>query len=200
MARTGDRVNTLSTALGNLAGVLLDVERWAEAIVAARESLDIDPDNSNLRNWNNGFLARAYLATGDLARAREAAETARASDEPENLPNVLVLLGIVRLRQGVKQEAGDAFRTAIDKAAALIQFAPNHNCLDAKGLGLAGLALSEEQASTAAADCHRAARALNSDEGVVRRVRWLYDALAPSDPRGLLAAARGWDAGADATS
>jgi len=203
LARALDGVNTkaktlalewprtpLATSLCNLAGVLLDVERWKDAISAAKESLESDKERSDVRNWSNGFLARAYLATGDLVRAREAAEAARAADEPENLPNVLVLLGIVRLRQGEKQEAADAFRAAVDKADALIQFAPNHNCLDAKGLGLAGLSLCDGTGSAAAAECHRAARELNSDQGVVRRVRWLYRALAPCDPAGLLDAAR----------
>ncbi|HEY5908215.1 MAG TPA: tetratricopeptide repeat protein, partial [Vicinamibacteria bacterium] len=193
MLRGGALSNELATALANLAGVLLDAGRYDDAIANAQESLRTDSESINLRNWNSGFLARAHLGKDDLVQARAAAEVGCASDEPENLPNVSTLLGIVCLRQGKREAAADAFRAALGQAEALIQFAPNHNALDAKGVALSGLALCEGSASNAAAESHRAARARNRDDGVVRRVQWLYDALAPADPDGLLAAARRWD-------
>lgn len=193
MLRGGGTTNYLATALANLAGVLLDAGRHDDAIDNAQESLRADPESINLRSWNSGFLARAHLARNDLGAARAAAEVGRGADEPENNANVSTLLGIVCVRQGQRDAAADAFRAALGQADALIQFAPNQNALDAKGLALAGLALCEGSASEAAAESHRAARALNHDEGVIRRVRWHYDALAPADPGGLLAVARRWD-------
>ena len=189
----GGSTNSRGAALANVAGILLDAARWDDAIRVAGESLRVDPDTRNLRNWNGGFIARACLAKGDLAAARAAAEEARQYDEAENNAQVLALLGIICLRQGQRDAAADAFRTAIEKAEPLIRFSSNQGALDAKGIALAGAALCGDEASPPAADSHRAARACNRDAGVIRRVEWLYDAMGPADPRGLLAVARRWD-------
>jgi hypothetical protein len=43
---------------------------------------------------------------------------------------------------------------------------------------------------TAAADAHHAARRINRDPGVVRRVVWLYEQMAPADADQTLDAVR----------
>jgi hypothetical protein len=64
----------------------------------------------------------------------------------------------------------------------------NYGALDAKGLALAGLAVlgGGDRAAEAVA-AFRAARAITSAPGIVGRVRRLLDALAPTDPAGILA-------------
>ena len=151
----------------------------------------MDRASINLRNWNHGFIARAWLALGNLPEARAAAETGRKADEPENNPNVLVLLGIICLRQGEREAATEAFVTAAAKSDAVLQFAANFNALDSKGVALAGLVLCGDTSRlTPAIEAHRSARAINRDAGVVGRVVWLYDQMAPADAAGQLETAR----------
>ena len=191
MLRGKSNPNSVATALANLAGVLLDAGQYDEAIARAMESLETDADSVNLRNWNHGFMARAHLALGRLADARAAAERARAADEPENNPNVLVLLGIACLRLQDLEAAAEAFAAAVAQADVVLQFAPNFSALDAKGVALTGLALCGDRARlTEAVAAHRAARAINRDAGVLRRIAWLNEQMAPADAEGLLAALR----------
>lgn len=174
--------NSVATALSNVAGVLLDAGRYEEAIASARESLVIDGDSLNLRNWSQGFIARAWLGLGEFEEARIAADEGRQADEPENSPNVLVLLGIACLRTGRQDAARDAFALAAAKAEAVLEFAASYNALDAKGVALAGLALCGDLSHVAAAvEAHTAARRINRDAGVVRRVQWLYEQMTPVD-------------------
>jgi tetratricopeptide (TPR) repeat protein len=182
LLRDTSSANSVATALSNVAGVLLDAERYEESIARARESLATDPDSINLRNWNHGFMARAWLGLGKLAEARATAEEGRKADEPENNPNVLVLLGIACLRLGDRDAAAEAFAAAAAQAEAVLQFAANYNALDSKGVALSGLALCGDPSRvTAAAHAHHAARRINRDAGVVRRVVWLYEQMAPAD-------------------
>jgi tetratricopeptide (TPR) repeat protein len=191
MQRPWGAANNVATSLANLAGVLLDAGRYQEALALAADSLGIDPDSDRLGNWNNGFIARAHLGLGDLAKARAAAEAGCASDEPENNPNVLTLLGIICLRQGEPVSAADAFRRALAASEILLQFAGSYNALDAKGVAHAGLSLcGAEESLPEAVKSHNAARAVNRDEGVINRLVWLYDALAPADPGDRLRPAR----------
>ena len=63
----------------------------------------------------------------------------------------------------------------------------NYRACDTQGLALTGLALaSEEQRLPEAIAAYRAARAINRDAGVVRRVLRLFDRLAVADARGIL--------------
>ena len=73
----------------------------------------------------------------------------------------------------------------------MLQFTRNFNALDAKGVALSGLALCGDPSRlTDAVAAHSAARAINGDAGVIRRVAWLNEQMAPADPTGLLAAVR----------
>ncbi len=66
-----------------------------------------------------------------------------------------------------------------------------HDALDAKGLALCGLALCGAAARvTDAIAAYRAARKINKDAGVVKRVLRLLDALAVVDTDGVLAEVR----------
>ncbi|PYR69647.1 MAG: hypothetical protein DMF88_05225 [Acidobacteria bacterium] len=185
MLRDKSNATSFATAVANLAGVLLDAGQYDEAIALATESLATDPDSVNLRNWNHGFIARAHLALGRVSDARAAAERGRAADEPENNPNVLVLLGIACLRQQDVEAAAEAFEAAVAQADVVLQFTRNFNALDSKAVALTGLALCGDRSRLAdAVAVHRAARAINRDAGVMRRVAWLNEQMAPADAAG----------------
>ena len=69
----------------------------------------------------------------------------------------------------------------------LMQSAQNYAALDSKGLAACGLALCGEAARLSdAISAYRAARAINKDAGVVKRVLRLFDALAMVDTEGIL--------------
>jgi len=200
----GDRAGE-GADLGNLAEILIDEGRYADAIQRAKESVKIaeEINSPTLGNFCNGYLALAHFYAGNLSSAREAAETARRHDVPQNNHNVLALLGVieVRLVQGNEYEnlkdvkrksdfarAAEAFTAAVQHAEQMLAHsAQNYDALDAKGLACSGLALCEgAQHVTAAIAAFRAARAINKDAGIVKRVLRLLDELAKADEHGML--------------
>jgi tetratricopeptide (TPR) repeat protein len=184
----GDRAGE-GRHLSNLAEALIDEGRYAEAVQRALESVGIGEEISSPGHgsFSNGCLALAHLCAGDLAAARAAAETARQYDEPENNHYALALLGIIALRQGDGAAAQEAFAAAVAQADALLAHTPQYYAaLDSRGLALceAGNLVSEAVAA------FRAARAINRDAGIVKRVLRLFDALAVADTAGVLAGVR----------
>ncbi len=211
--------------LGNLAQVLIDEGRYTEAIQFAHNGVKIGEEISSpfLGNYNNGCLALALFYSDDLFSAREAAETARQHDVPENNHNVLALLGIIEVRlahndaheaqKNIKRKsdftrAYEAFAAAVQQAEQLLAHsAQNYAALDAKGLALSGLALCEGPPHVAVdtfrvetfrrnvSTTFRAARAINKDAGIVKRVLRLFDELAKADTAGILQDVRAAAAG-----
>jgi len=189
----GDRQGE-GAGLGNLAEALTDEGRYAEAVRRALESVEIGEEISDPRlgSFHNGDLALAHLYAGDLAAARAAAEAARQYDVPENNHYALALLGIIALRQGDGAAAPEAFAAAVAQADALLTHTPQYYAaLDSRGLALCGLALCEAgNLVSEAVAAFRAARAINRDAGIVKRVLRLFDALAAVDTAGVLAGVR----------
>jgi tetratricopeptide (TPR) repeat protein len=187
------------TALDNLAEVLIDEGRYAEAIPLAQESVKIGEEISSPRrgNYSNVYLALAQFYSGDLIIARAACEAARRYDVPENNHYVLALLGGIALRQGIQPAAQEAFAAAVQQAEQLLAHsAQNYKALDSKGLAFSGLALCEGPHHVAAAIAtYRAARAINKDAGIVKRVLRLFDELAKADAAGILKEVRAAAAG-----
>ena len=69
----------------------------------------------------------------------------------------------------------------------LAHTAQNYAALDSKGLALSGLALCEgPQHVAGAVAAYRAARIINKDAGIVKRVLRLFDELAKADAAGVL--------------
>ena len=103
----------------------------------------------------------------------------------------LVSAPTCRARIREREAATEAFVTAAAKSDAVLQFAANFNALDSKGVALSGLVLCGDASRlTPAIEAHRSARAINRDAGVVGRVVWLYDQMAPADAAGQLETAR----------
>jgi tetratricopeptide (TPR) repeat protein len=176
--------------LANLANALVDDGRAAEAIAPARESVEICQANRLPASHGQVALALAYLYSGDLASARAAAEGAREYDEPNNNHTALVVLGVVAWRQGDRPAAQAAFTLAREQARQMqARDADNVDALDAWGLAACGLAVTLSPGSADAVmgegtgvaealTAFQAARALNRDAGVVRRIVRLLDELA----------------------
>jgi tetratricopeptide (TPR) repeat protein/nucleoside phosphorylase len=189
--------------LGNLAEALIDEGRYAEAIQRSQEYVKIGEEIGKPGTYSYGRLASACLYAGDLPAARAAVETARKYDEPQNNHNVSALLGVIALRQNDKPTAQEAFMTAVAQAEALLVHTPQfYDALDSKALALCGLGVCVSGFATAsrqqieeAKATYRAARAINKDAGVVKRVLRLLDALAVMDTEGVLAGVRSAAAG-----
>ena len=111
-----------------------------------------------------------------------------------------VLLGVVAYRQRDLNVAKQTFAAAIDQADALLAMTPErYAALDAKAIALCGLALcGDTEQAIAARAAFRAARAITSAAGVVRKVLQLFDALALADESRVLADIRPAAAGESA--
>ena len=185
----GDAYGVGST-VGNLARRYIDEQRYTEACKLALESVKIAVQISSpiLGSRHNCTLALAYLCANDLPAARSSVETAGSYDLLENNHNVSALLGVIALRQGDYSSAQRAFIEAIAHADKMLGQTPQYyDALDAKGLALCGLALCGDTARVNdAIAAHRAARAINQDAGIVKRVLCLLDALAVVDTEGIL--------------
>jgi tetratricopeptide (TPR) repeat protein len=185
----GDRRGQ-AVQLVNLAEALVDEKQYAEAIRNATEGANIAEEINvlNLASYYNGFSALARLYANDLPGARAAAEAARQYDEPGNNHYILVLLGLITLRQRDVAAARAAFTEAVAQAETMLTYsAQNYRALDSKGLALCGLAICGNSWRVAeAAEAYRAARAINKDAGVVRRALRLFDTLSEADTAGVL--------------
>jgi len=185
-----------SVHLTNLANALVDDDRPAEAVAPAQASVDICAAHHLPASHSNIALALAHLYAGNLARARQAAEAARQTDEPTNNHTALAVLGLVALRQEDQAAAEEASTAAIGCADAMLKRdAENVDALDAKTLALCILAICRGASGSAeaaeAAATYEAARALNRDAGVVGRARRFLQLLVAGDTIGVLAPVRG---------
>ena len=176
--------------LTNLAVCDVDQAAWEQAERRYNEAIRIADDIGLVQTQGEARygLASAQLLQGALAAARQTAEAARTHVVPTNNANVSALLGIVLLRQGALNPARVAFTQAISQADALLeQTSHDYGALDTKALALSGLALLGEASQLVEATATvRAARAINHDAGVVRRVVRLLEALAVADQAGSL--------------
>ena len=200
----GDRAGE-GRHLGNLAEELIDEGRYAEAIKLAQESAKISDEIGEPASYGYGTVALAHFYLENLSAAREAAETARRHDVPANNHNVLALLGVITLRQADHSAAQETFAAAVQHAEQMLAHtAQNYAALDAKGLACCGLALCEGAQHIAVetirriVSTFRAARAINKDAGIVKRVLRLFDELAKADTAGILQDVRAAAAGESA--
>jgi tetratricopeptide (TPR) repeat protein len=180
--------------LGNLAEIMIDDGNYKEAAKTAMESIEIGKKcNSPLIGcWANGNLALARFCLRDLTEARAAAEAARQYDEPEYNHYVQALLGVIAIKQQDRSTAQEAFASAVAQADQLLAYsAQNFRALDTKALALCGLTLCGQiNHAREAIETYRAARAINKDAGIVKRVLRLFDHLAVADGKALLAGVR----------
>ena len=161
---------------------------YASAAVAISAEI-LEP---RLGSCSGGSLARAHLLAGELTKARTAVEAARLCDAPENNFSVCALGGVIALRQGERPAAEQMLAAAMTEASRMLKAnADNYKALDSKALALCGMLLCGATGRSAdVIDNYRAARKINRDAGVVKRVLELFDALAVLDTGGALAGVR----------
>jgi tetratricopeptide (TPR) repeat protein len=184
------------TSMGN---VYLAQGAWGEAVQMFKQAIEIADDTSDAQFQHGARLglAEAHLYQGQLAAARAMAEAAQPYNVPLENHSLSAVLGVVAVRQGDRIAARAAFATALTQARDLLTRSPQlYAALDTQGLALCGLALCENAAHLPGAkEAYKAARALNTDVGIVRHVLRLFDTLAQTDTGGLLAEVRAEAAG-----
>lgn len=188
--------------LVNLAIVSLDTQDIDTAIPYVQESITIgvEINTPRLSSYANHFLALSHLYASNLSEARDAAESAKLYNSPDNNFAVLALLGVIALRQNDRAAAREAFLATISEADDLLEHTPQlYRARDSKALALCGLALLDNNAQHAAAaiEAYRAAREVTSAAGIVGRTVRLFEALAVLNTTGLLAGVREAAAGED---
>lgn len=188
-----------SASQGGVGYVHLDRGEWEKAVRQFERAIEIADNIGNPQSQNEARsgLALANLFQGELSAAREMAEAARQYDFPLSNHIASAVLGVVALRQGDSAVAREAFATALNQANELLAQSPQlYAALDTKGIALCGLAIFEgARHIPAAKESYRAARAVNSDVGIVGRILRLFDALAQADTAGILAEVRAEAAG-----
>lgn len=177
-----------------LAEVFVYLREFDAAIECARKAAEIGGriERPRLIAGAHAVLAQAYLFADQLHDARAAAEVACRFGEGERLRGhtVLGILGVVTARQREHELAYDTFGRAVGRAVRLLdaEGARIPRALDAKGLALAGLAVTAvHQRSRGpylhdAVAAYEAARARCREPGVVARAVRLLDALAADAP------------------
>ena len=171
-----------------------DLGSWDQGARYSREAIDIADALGIARAQSRArrILAQIQLLTGDLAAARQAISAARDHDSPADRAGLSLLSGIIWLRQDEPAAAAREFQQATTQAGQqLEQASGDYAALDTKALALCGLALTAEPGKAAkACAVFRAARAITSADGIVRRTLALFDALAAADRGGILAGTR----------
>jgi tetratricopeptide (TPR) repeat protein len=190
-------VETL-TQIG-VGNVYLDQAAWGEAAAVFKQAIETADDTANtqLQQEARLGLAEANLYQGQLVAAREMAEAAQQYNFALSNHRIAALLGVTALLQGDRMAARDAFATALHQADELLTRNPQfYRALDTKGLALCGTALCENtEYIPGAKEAYKAARAINSDAGLVGRVLRRFDVLAKADTAGILAEVRAEAAG-----
>lgn len=103
-----------------------------------------------LVNYTHSLLAGILLYDDQLERARTASETAIKYVNPANRHYEFALYGLILTRLDYKQEAQDAFNSALDHAAELLENTPDlYSPKYSRGLALMGLALVTDDMSYA---------------------------------------------------
>ena len=180
--------------LANLGEVYGDLGSWDQGVGYSREAIDIADaiGSAQAQSGARRILALIQLLAGDLAAARQAISAARDHDYPADRAGLSLLSGIIWLRQDQPAAAAREFQEAITRAGQqLEQASGDYHALDTKALALCGLALTTEPGKAAeACTVFRAARAITSADGIVRRTLALFDALAAADRGGILAGTR----------
>ncbi len=86
-----------------------------------------------------------YLFQNDLFDAHATIKSAIQYNVPENNHNASALHEIIALRQGERETAQDTFMKSIAQADEILTKTPDYySALDAKGLALCGLALTQD--------------------------------------------------------
>ena len=194
--------------LNGLAGVLIEKGDLQNVIIHTKESLRIGQEISSPEVCieSSSTLALTLLFSGKLKDAFEILQYAGKFDQPNYNFNISVLQGIIALRGRDLEFAHEAVRKSIAQADEILAKTPEYyDALDAKGLALCGLALTQDLTGltesrpdekgsegdlsgliTQAIETFRMARKIAPHAGIVKATLRLFDELAKCDQEGLL--------------
>ncbi len=188
--------------LDNIGLALLAMENYQKASDTFRQTIQIADELSYpyIQNYGREGLATVHLFQNNLVSARTTIEAALQYDVPKNNHNVSALHGIIALRQGERETAGEAFARSIAQADEILAKTPDYySALDAKGLALCGSALCADDGPLTvdrgkmigeAVETFHAARKIAPHAGIVKRNLQLFDELTKCDEEGLLEGVR----------
>jgi tetratricopeptide (TPR) repeat protein len=185
----GDR-RLQATCLNGLAGSFIDRGDYDQANSVLQQAIEIADVIEALpqQSASRRLLASLLMFHGDLSAARKAAEEAGEHLDKPFYASQLALLGTIAIRQGDLSTALIGFGEALDRSGELVEDGTNSfEHLDTMGLVLCGLTLCNQGDRCAEAIlAFTAARDLNRDAGIVRRLLLWFDALAIADSDGRL--------------
>ena len=177
-----------ATTLHGLAEVLIDEERYDEAISCTEQGIEITKqiDNPKLYSENYSACACAYLYSNKLNEAWNAALEASKYDYPQNNYYVFLLLGLIALSQGNREIADIQFQATLSNLETLTsEKQSSFRAWDTKFIALCGLSVSKkidyQNYLSGATEAYRMARLLNQSDGTVKRVRQLFKILKTID-------------------
>jgi tetratricopeptide (TPR) repeat protein len=139
--------------------------------------------------------AMAKLRSDQLEEALNMIKPILQTEYELNLPEILILNGIILLRQKKSKEATQQFIATIRLADRLLEASTMfYSALEAKGLAACGLAICEKkermQHISLAIKCYRDARSIVTAPGVVKRALFFFDECAKADDQGILSEVR----------
>jgi tetratricopeptide (TPR) repeat protein len=174
-----------SHVLHTLAELLIDEGKLDRAVEVATEGVKAGQaaGKPQLVSDSRNALARAYLFLSEFPAARTAAAGALEYGTALNRHYASALMGLAALRLGDSTEATEKLKLAVREADALIKNdSSNYRALDTRCVALRGLTLLEDyNYQSEASAAHKAAREINNDIGVARRILRLLEVINAGD-------------------
>jgi hypothetical protein len=165
----------------NLACLRIDERQFSEGIKLASTARAAGEElgSALIQCGAQCTLATLYVYAGAHEIARTTIEAARKFDVPQLNHEVFVLFGIIAFRQKDIDTARRAFLRAVEFASSLTVLNPsNYKALDTVALSEYGLVLcGMSDHAAASTSAYRTARKINSDSGVMSRLKSLFAAL-----------------------
>jgi len=188
---------TESFNLWRIGRIAIQKDQWSEAIRYFNQAIGISDEigNTQIQMKARYGLALAYLFSSNLADAHTIIEEAckYKYNYPFTKPNLLALVGLVRLRIGEVTHALEAFTDAVIEAEMLLGYCrENYKALDAQGLALCGLVMCEKnrQHIQRAVEAFQTARKINRDPGYLKDLLRQFDEMTKEDQEGMLTGVR----------
>ncbi|HJQ01422.1 MAG TPA: tetratricopeptide repeat protein [Jatrophihabitans sp.] len=195
----GERSSEALT-LVNLGYYYTDLEQIVSATEHYDQGIAIGDEIGFAQAQAEGRLGQAcaQLYAGDLTAAAQILDAAREVPFPLARAGIVLLAGIIQLRQGNTDRASKDLRDALTAVQERLRHSPDdYAAFDIRGLAYTALTIIGADHSSDAIAAFRAARARTTAAGIVSRVLRDLNALAPVDPTGALEPIRRAAAGED---
>jgi tetratricopeptide (TPR) repeat protein len=172
-----------ASVLHGLAEVFIMEERYEEAISYVNQGIKIAQEVENPKLYSETYSAYAYanLLLNRLDEAWKAAITAEKYDYPPNSYYILMLLGLIALKQNHKKTAYDYIIKMLKNVKQTLSSMQvfSFKILDAQFIGICCLILitdtnNSEDYTAKATNTYKKARNLNQSQGTLKRIQQLF--------------------------